>query len=273
MGRLDKLKREAINEANKRNLGLLTEGRAGLIEKGDKDTCLIKCNIKHAKYGSNGEIVKKIQHILGINGFNEESEGGGIKKGCLAEWPVCDGKFRRETRKAVEEFQREYKLSIDGVVGPKTLDKMCEVLKFTHSLPKEKFCPFQCKCDDIDIEIEEPGVGSPTDPIKGNPGDPIDGKIDIEIDIDDDQCENVFYCIRKVSSADESYQSKWKAFMECIKGIKGLPPIGDSDSCEGCPKWDNRMPALKGPGYKEKTQKEKDFITKCIKKGCTQAVY
>ena len=46
MGRLSKLKREAINEANKRNLGLLTEGRVGSIEKGDTDTCLIKCNIK-----------------------------------------------------------------------------------------------------------------------------------------------------------------------------------------------------------------------------------
>jgi hypothetical protein len=273
MGRLDKLKREAINEANKRNLGLLTESRAGSIEKGDTDTCLIKCNIKHAKYGSNGEIVKKIQHLLGNNGFNQGAQGGGIKKGCLEEWPVCDGKFRKETKKAVEEFQRENKLSVDGVVGPKTLDKMCEVLKFTISLPKEKFCPFQCKCDDIDIEIEEPGVGSPTNPRLDEPGDPIDGDIDIEIDINDDQCENVFYCIRKVSSADESYQSKWKAFMECIKGIKGLPPIGDSDSCAGCPKFKHRGPVVTYPGYREETQEEKDFINKCIKKGCTSPVY
>ena len=80
MGRLSKLKREAINEANKRNLGLLTEGRAGSIEKGDTDTCLIKCNIKHAKYGSNGEIVKKIQHLLGNNGFNEQEQVVELKK-------------------------------------------------------------------------------------------------------------------------------------------------------------------------------------------------
>ena len=83
MGRLSKLKKQAINEANKRNLGLLTEGRSGLIENGDTDTCLIQCNIKHAKYGSNGEIVKKIQHLLGNNGFNQGEQGGGIKKGCL----------------------------------------------------------------------------------------------------------------------------------------------------------------------------------------------
>ena len=269
MGRLDKLKREAINEANKRNLGLLTEGRAGSIEKGDTDTCLIKCNIKHAKYGSNGEIVKKIQHLLGNNGFNEGAQGGGIKKGCLEEWSACDGKFRSETRKAVEEFQREYKLSVDGVVGSKTLDKMCEVLKFTNSLSKEKFCPFQCNCDEIGIQ--EPGVGSPTDPIDGRPGDPIDGDIDIEIDINDDQCENVFYCIRKVSSADESYQSKWKAFMECVKRIKGLPPIGDSDSCEGCPEYVNRMPYIKNIGF-EPSKEQIAFQDNCIKKGCSQKV-
>lgn len=271
MGRLSKLKREAINEANKRNLGLLTEGRAGSIEKGDTDTCLIKCNIKHAKYGSNGEIVKKIQHLLGYNNFNEQEQGGGIKKGCIEEWPVCDGKFRRETRKAVEEFQRAHKLSIDGIVGPKTLDKMCEVLKFTNSLSKDDFCPFQCNCDEIDIQ--KPGVGAPVDPIDGRPGDPIDGDIDIEIDIKDEQCGDVFYCIRKISSYSPTIGDKWKAFMECVKKIKGLPPIGDSESCEGCPKWSHEGPVVTYPGYREKTQKEKDFINKCIKKGCTTPVY
>ena len=270
MGRLDKLKREAINEANKRNLGLLTEGRSGSIEKGDTDTCLIKCNIKHAKYGSNGEIVKKIQHLLGNNGFNEGAQGGGIKKGCLEEWSACDGKFRSETRKAVEEFQRQYKLSVDGVVGPKTLDKMCEVLKFTNSLSKENFCPFQCNCDEIGIQ--EPGVGSPTDPIDGRPGDPIDGDIDIEIDINDDQCENVFYCIRKISSSSPTIGDKWKAFMECVKRIKGLPPIGDSDSCEGCPEYVNRMPYIKGGGGYEPTKEEIAFGDECIRKGCSQKV-
>jgi len=271
MGRLDKLKREAINEANKRNLGLLTESNAGRIENRDTDTCLIKCDIKHAKYGSNGEIVKKIQHLLGNNGFNQGAQGGGIKKGCLEEWPVCDGKFRRETRKAVEEFQRQYKLSVDGVVGPKTLDKMCEVLKFTISLPKEKFCPFQCKCDDIDIEIEEPGVGSPTNPRLDEPGDPIDGDIDIEIDIKDEQCGDIFMCIKKISSSSPTIGDKWKAFMECVKRIKGLPPIGDSDSCEGCPEWINRMPYIKDPIYGREPSKEQiAFEDECIRKGCSK---
>ena len=63
--------------------------------------------------------------------------------------------------------------------------------------------------------------------------------------------------------------TKWKAFMNCIEKIKGLPPIGDSDSCEGCPKFKHRDSVVTYPGYREETQKEKDFIDKCIKKGCT----
>ena len=72
---------------------------------------------------------------------------------------------------------------------------MCEVLKFTNSLSKDDFCPFQCNCDEIDIQKQS--VGEPVDPIDGTLGDPIDGDIDIEIDIKDEQCGDVFYCIRK----------------------------------------------------------------------------
>ena len=280
MGRLDKLKREAINEANKRNLGLLTEGRAGSIEKGDTDTCLIKCNIKHAKYGSNGEIVKKIQHLLGNNGFNEGAQGGGIKKGCLEEWSACDGKFRSETRKAVEEFQRQYNLSIDGVIGPKTLDKMCEVLKFTNSLSKDDFCPFQCNCDDIDDE----NPGKSGDPIDG-PGVPITGDEDIpklgEIDVDirDEQCGDIFMCIKKINTSSQTIGDRWKAFMECIKRIKGLPPIQDDKpirdrkgKCAGCPEYVNRMPYIIGGGGYEPTKEEIAFGDECIKNGCSKKV-
>lgn len=281
MGRLSKLKREAINEANKRNLGLLTKSRAGRIEKGDTDTCLIKCNIKHAKYGSNGEIVKKIQHLLGNNGFNEQEQGGGIKKGCIEEWPVCDGKFRRETRKAVEEFQRAHKLSIDGIVGPKTLDKMCEVLKFTNSLSKDDFCPIQCKCDDIEV-YENPG--EPGDPIKGPPFNPRDGKpgdpIDGDIDIKDKQCGEIFMCIKKINNSSQTIGDRWKAFMECIKRIKGLPPIQDDDKpirdrkgkCAGCPEYVNRMPYIIGGGGYEPTPEERAFGDACIENGCSKKV-
>tara|TARA_B100000963_G_scaffold2248_1_gene1797 strand:+ start:2514 stop:3368 length:855 start_codon:yes stop_codon:yes gene_type:complete len=267
MGRLSKLKREAINEANRRNLGLLTESRAGRIENGDTDTCLIKCNIRHAKYGSNGEIVKKIQHLLGNNGFNEGAQGGGIKKGCIEEWPVCDGKFRRETKKAVEEFQRAHKLSIDGIVGPKTLDKMCEVLKFTISLSKDDFCPFQCKCDDIDDE--NPGKDVPID----GPGVPITGDEDIpklgEIDVDirDEQCGDIFMCIKKINTSSQTIGDRWKAFMECIKRIKGLPPIKDDYGCDGCPKyvWGGNQVAGGDKAYWER----RDFLQRCLEKGCS----
>ena len=71
---------------------------------------------------------------------------------------------------------------------------------------------------------------------------------------------HVFYCIRKISSYSPTIGDKWKAFMNCIEKIKGLPPIGDSDSCEGCPKFKHRGPVVTYPGYREETQKEKDFI-------------
>ena len=42
-----------------------------------------------------------------------------------------------------------------------------------------------------EIDIQKPKVGEPVDPIDGTP-DPIDGDIDIEIDIKDEQCGDVF---------------------------------------------------------------------------------
>ena len=132
---------------------------------------------------------------------------------------------------------------------------MCEVLKFTNSLSKDDFCPFQCNCDEIDIQ--KPGVGEPVDPIDGTPGDPIDGDIDIEIDIKDEQCGDVFYCIRKISSYSPTIGDKWKAFMNCIEKIKGLPPIGDSDSCEGCPKFKHRGPVVTTLDIERKHRKKK----------------
>ena len=44
MGRIEKIKRQLIEEANKR---VLNEVVTGIIGKNDRDWCLIKCNIKH----------------------------------------------------------------------------------------------------------------------------------------------------------------------------------------------------------------------------------
>tara|TARA_B100000900_G_scaffold302944_1_gene261511 strand:+ start:6192 stop:6893 length:702 start_codon:yes stop_codon:yes gene_type:complete len=175
MGRIEKLKRQLIEEANKKLLSnliveeksLLQESSVGKIDRGDNDFCLIQCNIKHARNGSNGDMVKKIQHLLDNNGFNVPKEGGGILEGCMKDYRECDGLFRKETKKAVEEFQRKYGvvLKVDGIVGPKTYELMCEELEFTPSLRKEDFCVTQCAC--TQIGFDEPMPNSYQNDCKG----------------------------------------------------------------------------------------------------------
>lgn len=64
----------------------------------------------HAIYqvGDQGSEVKKIQSALNAKGFKTNT----------------NGKFTLETKKAVIEFQRRYKLDQDGVVGPATYVKL-----------------------------------------------------------------------------------------------------------------------------------------------------
>jgi len=190
------------SDIKKLNVFLLTEQRAGIIQQGDTDFCLIVCDVKHAKYGSNGEMVKKIQHLLAANGFNEEFVGGGMESGCDAEWPVCDGKFRKHTKDAVEEFQTNNKLKPDGIVGPLTLKKMCELLMSTHSLMKKPLCP-DCNCDD-----QRPGA-----PVKELPdqGDGQDKSWSV------DECMVVKECIKKIWSREgTTYGNEWEQLKECL---------------------------------------------------------
>ena len=205
------------SDIKKLNVFLLTEQRAGIIQQGDTDFCLIVCDVKHAKYGSNGEMVKKIQHLLAANGFNEEFVGGGMESGCDAEWPVCDGKFRKHTKDAVEEFQTNNKLKPDGIVGPLTLKKMCEVLKSTNSLMKKPLCP-DCQCDDQ--RPGDPYHQRPGDPVKELPGKGYD-KIIRDLD-----CDIIKACIYKFQNSDTNYKDRWIKFIDCIgykNPIKDLP--------------------------------------------------
>lgn len=59
------------------------------------------------RYGSNGEDVKQLQQMLGI---------------------TDDGIFGKQTLAAVKGFQREWDLAADGIVGPKTWQKLLEVV-------------------------------------------------------------------------------------------------------------------------------------------------
>jgi murein DD-endopeptidase MepM/ murein hydrolase activator NlpD len=59
--------------------------------------------MRNLRYGNRGEDVKTLQKLLAIQ---------------------SDGIFGKQTDSAVREFQRKSKLKVDGIVGPKTLEKL-----------------------------------------------------------------------------------------------------------------------------------------------------
>ena len=266
MKKIIKLTETQLHKIVKR---VLTEQRAGIIQQQDTDFCLIVCDIKHAKYGSNGEMVKKIQHLLAANGFNEEFVGGGMESGCDAEWPVCDGKFRKHTKDAVEEFQTNNKLKPDGIVGPLTLKKMCEVLKSTNSLMKKPLCP-DCKCDDIKqrpprLDNEDLILPSPINDDIPGVGEYVPTGRD---------CATIISCIRTIRSGKHNYgQNEWDAFLKCIGKIhnKIFPPIDipkiPKTGCKGCPKyvWGGYQVQGGGPEYWARRKRDQE----CLKNKCS----
>lgn len=141
--------KERLDEVNRikelMGVTLLTEAY-GTIQQSD-DLCEIKCKRKLAKVGSKGDVVKQIQHILYLNGFNEPFIGGGMDVGCKSRYLSCDGIFDKRTKEAVIQFQKKNGLSQDGIVGPNTYYKMCEVLKFSSTMTKPSFCPTNCGCE------------------------------------------------------------------------------------------------------------------------------
>ena len=90
----------SLNEEINRIKSLFTEERmfGNLVEEKE---VLSENNIKK---GSEGEEVVALQQLLGIN--------------------PADGKFGPQTDTEVKKFQKENGLSADGIVGPKTLEKI-----------------------------------------------------------------------------------------------------------------------------------------------------
>ena len=256
-----------IQEANKKlEDRLIMEGLKNaineavlpIIQEGD-ELCDILCGRKQAKYGSNGDVVKKIQNALNNCGFNVEKQGGGINQGCKEDWTKCDGKFRKETRTAVEQFQKANNLSPDGSVGYRTLTKMGQTQCI--QLPK---CDCKKKQQDKNMSGDKgQGTSSRSDwwtlvDIKGP-------KMD--------DCDTINKCLYKAikecrgNTIRNPKPNCFKdTFLKCMGD--GGPKKGRDKKCGDCPEFINRMPGT-GP---RPISFGSDFERDCIQSGCSQVV-
>ena len=225
----------------------------------EKELCPIQCKKKVLGKGNAGEDVKMIQNALANCGFNKENFGGGMKAGCGEDYTKCDGKFNTETAKAVREFQKSVGITMDGLVGPKTLAAL------TKSPGKEPcLAPIKCNCkkktdkiSDQEQSVTDGGGNS------GNGGNSLNDSQDVKVG-----CKKSMDCFKKHS--DGNFISNACGLANCL-GIcipdgmcKGKydRPVNDSD-CKGCPKYINEMP---GVGIRKKRT---DKIQRCIDTGCT----
>ena len=159
--RVFRLTESQIDRLSKR---LLKESYLGIIMPEDT-MCEIICKLKLAKYGSKGDVVKMIQHLLYANQFNVKYSGGGMKGDwCYKDWRRCDGLFKNHTEDAVKDFQDYAGIKVDGIVGYNTWKAMCDKLTFTDSLPKDKFC-LDCPCDDFNDNFNDIDTYNPIEVI------------------------------------------------------------------------------------------------------------
>jgi hypothetical protein len=203
----------------------------GIIQRGD-DICEIICKRKLAMYGSNGDVVKMIQHLLYVNQYNTKYSGGGMNGDwCYSDWTKCDGVFKNQTQTAVEEFQSKNGLTVDGKVGYSTWKAMCEskIFIFSKSLPKNVFCKV-CNCKDK----EEWARGK--DKRDGTLPDDLDDFIIDPIKIIDTiDCKNLKDCVKKHILGRPSVDRPsvdYKGFESCLRG--GKDGSGKNLSCDTC---------------------------------------
>jgi len=204
---------------------------SGIIKRGD-EACEIWCKRKYAKRGSRGDVVKMIQHLLArgcgdYGPYNPEKMGGGMNEGCAENWRNCDGKFEKETKKAVEEYQGDYSgLVVDGNVGINTLTALCELCYKPTIFPDDFTLCDDCKCDDPQAN-DSPG-GQEIIDIDGD-----DWFIDIDIPAESgNDCDRIKGCLKYVIGLGDV--DRWEMFVDCMR-IKDNPgtqlPNWFQDSC------------------------------------------
>ena len=220
----------------------------------EKELCPIQCKKKVLGKGNAGEDVKMIQNALANCGFNKENFGGGMKAGCGEDYTKCDGKFNTETAKAVREFQKSVGITMDGLVGPKTLAAL------TKSPGKEPcLAPIKCNCK------------KKTDKISDQEQSVTDGGADSMLNITD----KVTVGCKKSISCFEKHKNDACGLANCLgicipdgmcKGKYDRPKNIDS-ACKGCPKyiWTGYQVAGGNAQYWEK----KRFNDNCLKNKCS----
>jgi hypothetical protein len=225
-----------------KNHYIMEKYEGGLIMAGD-DLCEIECERKIAAYGSNGDVVKEIQHALSKCGYNTKYEGGGMKQGCGEDKKNCDGKFREHTRDSVKEFQRENGLTVDGKVGSDTLKKLVS-----------EGCLDDPECDCEEQEFKQD-----------------DTKKDYVKQFD---CEEVIHCMQKYLFRTTA--PDYSGFMECIlnnarKDNDKTDYYGDTKlNCNDClkqfpNKYVNKMPlGVDDPQLKAEITRKRAFGDWCI---------
>ena len=259
MGRLERQKRLLMEEANKILLG---EAYEGIIKQGDT-SCDITCKRKIAKDGSSGDVVKMIQHYLAKGSsknvtsggnygpYNSENSGGGMTEACAQSWEDCDGKFRSETKKAVEEFQDDVdSLTKDGVVGAETLKMICQLLGDSNQ-------PYKSLCSDCDCK-DKGNFGADEDKDKGDLASD-EGLFDQLIGTAD--CDKIKGCLKEFLSNSTGSRDR---LIGCIKGNDQKTWQGKD--CSGCPESVNLMPMIGGDS-------DRSFKQWCVKNCDTPASY
>lgn len=239
-------KKIKLTESDLENIIKRVLNEAPLGASSQSPLCPIQCKTKVLGKGNAGEDVKLIQNALAKCGFNKENFGGGMKVGCDKDHTKCDGKFNTETAKAVREFQKSVSITMDGLVGPKTLAKLME---------GEERClkPIKCDC-------------KKKEPIKNKPGVGNDERKSVDLS------DKVTVGCKKSISCFEKHKDDVCGLANCLgicipdgmcKGQKLSKPVYDMD-CAECPKYINEM-----PGWGEQKQRT-DKIQRCIDTGCTK---